>query len=268
MRTVGLWELEKLVAQWRVRAVLAVCLLAPFAFALALRSQSAVPSDTLFGRWVHDSGYAVPLVVLGFAGQWAFPLLTCLVAGDIFASEDHHGTWKTILTRSRSRAVIFGGKVLAAAVFALVVVALAGAASLAAGVLLIGHQPLVALDGSQLTSGRAAELAVWAWLTALPPVLGFTALGVLFSVAARHSAAGILGPVVVGLLMQLSSYVNGVDAVRHALLTTPFDAWHGLATARPYYGPLVEGCAVSAGYALACLAAAYVLFRRRDFGKG
>jgi ABC-2 type transport system permease protein len=271
VRTVYLWELEKLTAQWRVRAVAAICLLAPLAFVLALRAQDTVPSDTLFGRWVHDTGYAVPLVVLGFAGQWGFPLLTSVVAGDIFASEDHHGTWQTILTRSRSRAQIFTGKVLAAATFCVVVVALAGAGSIAAGVLLVGHQPLVALDGSLVPSGRAAGLVVLSWLCALPPALGFTALGVLFSIATRHSAAGITGPALVGLLMQLYASLGGLggpDVVRHALLTTPFDAWHGLVSAAPYYRPLVEGCAVSAGYTAVCLAAGYLLLRRRDFTKG
>jgi ABC-2 type transport system permease protein len=268
VRTVYLWELEKLTAQWRIRAVAAVCLLAPFAFVLALKTQDTVPSDTLFGRWVHDTGYAIPLVVLGFAGQWAFPLLTCVVAGDIFASEDHHGTWQTILIRSRTRAQIFIGKVLAAATFTVVVVALAGAGSIAAGVLLVGHQPLVALDGTLVSSGRAAELATLSWLCVLPPALGFTALGVLFSIATRHSAAGVMGPVLLGLLMQLYAYVDALDVIRHALLTTPFDAWHGLMFATPYYGPLVEGCAVSAVYAVVCLVAGYLLLRRRDFTKG
>jgi ABC-2 type transport system permease protein len=267
-RVVYLWELEKLTAQWRIRVVAAICLLAPFAFVLALRAQDTVPSDTLFGRWVHDTGYATPLVVLGFAGQWAFPLLTCLVAGDIFAAEDHHGTWKTILTRSRSRAQIFAGKVLAAATFSVVVVALTGAGSIAAGVLLIGHQPLVALDGTLIPSGHAAELAVLAWVTVLPPALGFTALGILFSIATRHSAAGIGAPVVIGLLMQLYAYIDAVDVIRHLLLTTPFVAWHGLLNSRPYYRPLLEGCLVSAVYLAVCLVAGYLLFRRRDVTKG
>jgi ABC-2 type transport system permease protein len=101
------WEITKLVAQARTRASLTVCLIAPFIFVFLLDRQDRVPKDTLFGRFVHDSGYATPLVLLGFAAQWVFPLLTSLVAGDIFASKDQHGTWKTILTRSHSRTQIF-----------------------------------------------------------------------------------------------------------------------------------------------------------------
>ncbi len=47
-----------------------------------------------------------------------FPLITALVAGDIFASEDHNGTLKTVLTRSLERWQIFAGKALAAATYA------------------------------------------------------------------------------------------------------------------------------------------------------
>lgn len=267
-RTVYLWELEKLTAQWRIRAVLVLCLVAPFLFALGLRAQDTLPSDTLFGRWAHDSGFAVPLVVLGFAGQWALPLLVCLVAGDIFSSEDHHGTWKTILTRSRTRGQVFAGKTLAAVTYSAVVVLLLGAGSLAAGVLVIGHQPLVGLSGQEIGAGRAAGIVVESWLYMLLPCLAFTALGVFFSLATRHSAAGIGAPAVLGLLLQLVSLVDGLGPVRRLLPTTAFDAWHGLTTAPAFHRPLVSGAYVSAGCAVVFLAAGHLLMLRRDFTKG
>ncbi|MFJ5721297.1 ABC transporter permease [Streptomyces sp. NPDC093149] len=267
-RTVYLWELEKLTAQWRIRAVLVLCLAAPFLFALGLRAQDTLPSDTLFGRWAHDSGFAVPLVVLGFAGQWALPLLVCLVAGDIFSSEDHHGTWKTILTRSRTRGQVFAGKTLAAITYSAAVVLLLGAGSLAAGVLVIGHQPLVGLSGQEIGAGRAAGIVVESWLYMLLPCLAFTALGVFFSLATRHSAAGIGAPAVLGLLLQLVSLVDGLGPVRRLLPTTAFDAWHGLTTDPAFHRPLVTGAYVSAGCAVVFLAAGHLLMLRRDFTKG
>ena len=90
------WEMSKLAAQLRSRATLAFCLLAPIAVVLILKGQQPPPKDTLFGRYIHSTGLAVPLLMLGFATQWILPLLTAIVAGDIFASEDHHGTWKTV----------------------------------------------------------------------------------------------------------------------------------------------------------------------------
>lgn len=266
--TVYVWELEKLTAQLRVRIAAAACLAGPFAFGAALKVQDTVPADTLLGRWVHFTGFAVPLVVLTFVAQWALPLMIALVAGDIFATEDHHGTWKTLLTRSCGRSRLFWGKVLAAATFTVVVVLLLALGSLAAGVLLIGHQPLVSLSGTLIPAGHATGLVLAAWATVLLPAFGFTALGVLFSVATRNGPAGIIGPAVVGLLMQLYSFVNGADVVRHALLTTPFFAWHGLLLQQRDYWPLERGAAVCAAYTAACLAAGWVLLRRRDFTEG
>jgi len=75
---------------------------------------------------VHSSGFAVSLVVMGFAGQWGFPLIAGLVAGDQFASEDRHNTWKTILTRSRTRGELFAGKFLAAVTLLPAILVLAG----------------------------------------------------------------------------------------------------------------------------------------------
>src|SRR5690242_3066048 len=100
MRGILRGELAKLLAQWRVRCAFAVCAIGPLLLAVVLDAQEGLPKDTLFGRHVHESGFAVPLLVLGFAGTWAFPLLTSLVAGDIFAAEDAHGTWQALLTRS------------------------------------------------------------------------------------------------------------------------------------------------------------------------
>ena len=60
----------------------------------------------------------MPLLILGFAGQWVLPLLTALVAGDIFAGEDQMGTWKTVLTRSVSRTQMFWAKTITAIGFA------------------------------------------------------------------------------------------------------------------------------------------------------
>ncbi len=257
-------ELVKLALQRKIQAVLLACVLAPFLFVSILDMQSSLPEDTLFGRWVHTSGLATPLVVLGFVTQWALPALTSIVAGDIFSSEDRYGTWKTILTRSRSRGEIFVAKTLAALLYSLGVVALLGGASLAAGVLLVGRQPLVGLSGTLIGPGHGSVLVLASWGSVLPTALAFTALGLLLSVASRSGPVGIGGPLVVGLLMQLASLSGAADPVRGLLLSVPFNAWHGFFVEHPFYGPFENGLITSLAYFLACLTAAYLVFRRRD----
>jgi ABC-2 type transport system permease protein len=261
------WEITKLAALTRTRAMLAVVVLAPPVVVLVLRGQTP-PADTLFGRYVHASGYAVPLLLLGFATQWIFPLLTSLVAGDIFASEDHLGTWKTVLTRSVSRAQLFWAKTLAAMTFAVVVLALLAASTIVSSLLVVGHQPLIGLTGQTIPSGRALELVVASWATDLPPLIGFTALSVLLSVRTRNPAVGVVGPVVLGFAMALLSSVGGIGLLRQVLLTTPLESWHGLFTTDPFHGPLLWGLAVSAAWTLVCLFFAYTALRRRDITGG
>src|SRR5690349_16568963 len=88
------FELTKLLTQWRVRLVLAACWLGPGSFVAVVSAQSSLPSDTVFGRWMAQTGWAGALVVLSFACSWVLPLVTSLVAGDVFAAEDRYGTWR------------------------------------------------------------------------------------------------------------------------------------------------------------------------------
>lgn len=262
------WETSKLAAQMRARVALLVCLVAPVLIVVIVNGQARPPKDTLFGRHIHESGFAVPLLVLGFAAQWVLPLLTALVAGDIFASEDQHGTWKTVLTRSASRAQLFWAKTITALGFAIGVLVVMAASTIVSSVLIVGHQDLIGLTGQIIPSGSAARLVIASWATTLAPMLGFTCLAILLSVRSRNPAFGIAAPVVIGMVMQLTGSLGGVEAIRPALLTTPFESWHGLLAEHRFYGPLTSGLVVSAGWCLVCLATAFVSLRRRDITGG
>jgi len=262
------WEVVKLAAQIRSRALLAAALVIPIAVVAVLNGQEQPPSDTIYGKLIHLSGYAMPLLMLAFAAQWVLPLLAAVVAGDIFAGEDQHGTWKTILTRSVSRGQIFWAKTLTALGYNLLVLTVFAASTIVSSVLIIGSRPLTGLSGQTIASGHALRLVVLAWVTAIPPIIGFTALALLLSVRTRNPAFGIAAPVVIGFAMQLLGSVSGLDLTRKLLLTTPFEAWHGLFAEHPFIGPLLTGLAVSAGWTVICLGSAYVSVRRRDITGG
>jgi ABC-2 type transport system permease protein len=262
------WETSKLSAQARARFTLLACLLAPILIVVVINGQARPPKDSLFGRYIHASGFAIPLLMLGFAAQWVLPLLTALVAGDIFASEDQHGTWKTVLTRSASRAQLFWAKTITALAFAVCVLVLLAASTILSSVLIVGHQDLTGLTGQVIPSGTAARLVVASWATALAPLLGFTCLAILLSIRTRNPAFGIAAPVVIGMVMQLVGSLGGVDAIRPFLLTTPFESWHGLLAQHPFHSPLLWGLAVCAGWCLVCLTTAYISLRRRDITGG
>ncbi|RYC05543.1 ABC transporter permease [Nocardioides zhouii] len=262
------WETRKLRAQLRSRALLLGALLAPIAVVVVVSAQSRPPKDTLFGRFATENGFAMALLVLGFASQWLLPLVTAVVAGDIFASEDQHGTWKTVLTRSVSRSRLFWAKVLVALGFGLVALVVLAAATIATSALVVGRQPLTGLSGQVVEPHSALLLVAAAWATMVPPLVAFTCVALLFSVWSRNAAVGIAGPVVLGMVMQLVGGLGGIEAVRPLLLTTPFEAWHGLLASPRFTGPLLEGCTTSLVWSVVSLATAFLVLRHRDITGG
>ena len=258
-------ESRKLSRQTPTQVLALACLLGPPAFGAVLRLQGGVPGDALFGVWVHSSGFAVSLVILGFAGSWGFPLVAGVLAGDMFSSEDRYGTWKTLLTRSCSRGEVFVGKVLAAAGFAIAMVAITALASLIAGLIVTGEDPLVSLSGTLLSPGAALGLVLLSWLLCVPAVLGFVGLAVLFSVVTRNGIMGVLGPLLVALAFQLLALIGGGTVLHALLVSSSFDGWHGLFTTPRFFGPLAIGVAVSCVWLGSCLGGAWLILRRRDF---
>ncbi len=258
-------ELRKLTSQLAIRLVALICVLGPFAFAAILKIQTGTPTDTLYGGWVHESGFAVSLVVLTFAGQWGFPVVAGLVAGDVFSSEDRYSTWKLVLTRSCTRAEVFAGKCLAAGTVSVATVALVALSSLAAGLVFIGDQSLVDLGGNLLSPWKLLFLVLVGWLVAVPPTLAFASLAILLSVATRNGIVGVIGPALIALAMQLLLLVGSGVWVHLLLVGSAFLSWHGLFADPSYYGPLLIGIVVSLAWIAASLGIAWSLLRRRDF---
>jgi ABC-2 type transport system permease protein len=259
------FELVKLVSQWRIRLLVLACWIAPGLFVAAVSQQSSLPTDTLFGRWMNATGWAGPLVMLGFAGLYALPLLTSVVAGDVFASEDRLGTWRHLLVAVRSPRRIFVAKALASLTVILVLVAGMAVSSAVGGVVAVGNRQLVGLDGHLLALADAAGQVLLAWVCVLAPTLALAAIGLLGSVALGRSPMGLLLPAVVALAMALAQMLPVPVAVRLALPSYAFIAWNGLFTSPAQLGPLLISIVVSLVWTVTATALAYLLFLRRDF---
>jgi ABC-2 type transport system permease protein len=259
------FELVKLLAQWRIRLVLLACWVGPALLVAVISQQSSLPADTVFGRWMSQTGWAGPLVVLSFSCSWVLPVLTSLVAGDVFATEDRLGTWRHLLVAVRSPRRIFAAKALASLTIILLLVAGLAASGIVGGLAAVGNRPLVGLDGHLLASGQAAGAVLLAWASALAPTLAFAAIGLLGSVALGRSPMGLVMPALLALVLQLAQLLPLPVIVRVALPSYAFSAWRGLFTDPVQAGPLVVGVVVSLAWAVCASALAYVLFIRRDF---
>ena len=259
------FEMRKLMSQWRIRLLFLACWLAPALFVAAVSTQSSLPSDTVFGRWMGQTGWAGPLVVLSLCCSWALPLLTSVVAGDVFAVEDRLGTWRHLLVAVRSPRRIFAAKALASLTLVVLLVVGLAVSAVAGGLVAVGNQPLVGLAGQSMAPGGAAGAVLLAWACALIPTCAFAAVGLLGSVTLGRSPMGLLVPAVLALLLQLAQLLPLPIAVRVALPSYGFLAWRGLFTEPVQTAPLVIGLVVGLLWAVAATALAYRLFLRRDF---
>lgn len=259
------FELVKLLSQWRIRLLLLVCWLGPAAFVAVVSLQSSLPTDTVFGRWMNATGWAGSLVVLDFASTWALPLLTSLVAGDVFAVEDRLGTWRHLLVAVRSPRRIFVAKSLASLTVILLLVIGLTASGIAGGLAAVGDGQLIGLDGRVIAPADAAGTVLLAWACALAPTLAFAAVGLLGSIVLGRSPMGLLMPALLALVLQLAQLLPLPAAVRLALPSEGFLAWRGLFTSPAQTGPFLIGLVVSLAWAVVATALAYRLFLRRDF---
>jgi ABC-2 type transport system permease protein len=262
------FELVKLFSQWRIRLLVLACWVAPAVFVALVSQQTSLPTDTLFGRWMHATGWAGALVMLGFSGTWALPLVTSVVAGDVFATEDRLGTWRHLLVAVRSTRRIFVVKALASLTVILLLVVGLACSSAVGGIAAVGNRPLVGLDGHVLAPADAGGKILLAWVCVLAPTLALAAIGLLGSIALGRSPMGLLLPAVVALAMQLAQMLPLPVAVRLALPGYAFFAWTGLFASPLQLGPLLIGVGVSLVWAVSATALAYLLFVRRDFTSG
>jgi ABC-2 type transport system permease protein len=262
--TVYRWELRKLRSQKRTYLGLGAAALVPIIFVVALATRGGGPNDVAFGRYVHDTGLAIPLVLLLFGSVWMFPLITALVAGDIVAAEDRNDTLKTILTRSVERHQVFAGKILATFTYAVAAIAITGVVSLSAGILASGFNSIVSLSGTRISATEGLGLVGASLLVYLIPIVAIACIGLLFSTLFRNSAAAIVGTLMFSLLVQLVGILPGLEGLGPYLLSTQFNAWQGLLRSPIDWAPIVRALWVCALYGIPALVAAGLVFLRRD----
>lgn len=262
------WELLKLRAQKRTYLGLGSAVVVPVIFLVALAANGGGPEEVPFGRYVTETGLAIPPVLLLFSSIWLFPLIVSLVAGDIVANEDGNGTLKTILTRSADRQQIFLAKLLASFSYAVAALLLFVATGLLLGGLRYGFDPLTSLSGTRIETGRGLLLLGGVVLAYLLPVFAIASIALLLSTVTRNSAAAVVGALMLSLVMQIVGVISGLDALRPYLLSTQFDAWQGLLREPVDWAPIVRSAWVCALYAVPSLAAALLVFMRRDVTGG
>ena len=258
-------ERRKLSSQLAIRLLVVVCVLLPVVAAGLIKLTRSSPADTLYGGWVQSSGFALSLFILSFAAAYGLPVIAAVVGGDLFSSEDRHGTWKLVLTRSCTREELFAGKLLAGAAFTVGFLLLTATAAVVAGAVFVGPHALVSLSGTTMSAGEALGLVVASWLVCLLPTLAFASLAALLSIATRNGIAAVLVTFLVALAVQLLLLIGSGVWAHMLLIGSASTTWRPLFLDHSYYGQLLIGLAVSVVWIALTTLAAWQILRRRDF---
>jgi ABC-2 type transport system permease protein len=260
------WELYKLLRQRRTLFGLGATALVPVLFvaALEITRQGPPEGEAPFATQLLENGLVVPLVTLAFATFVLLPLVIAFVAGDAIAGEVLGGTLKTILSRSVGRTELFFSKAAAIALYCIAAPAILAAVGLAAGYLAGGFEPLAGPGGAPISVGRGIAL-VWggAGLVSVP-LMALAAFAILLSVTTQNSLGAGVGAVILVLLLRLASGLGLAGPLEPFLLTNQFEAWLNLARDPIAWEPIVRSLLVSLVWGAASLAAAWLIFVRRD----
>ena len=189
-------------------------------------------------------------------------MITALVAGDIVSSEDANNTLKMILTRSTTRSTIYWAKTLAAATYAVALLAVLFATAIIGSLLAWGtargHPPRRYAH----RGGHALGLALLAYATYLLPLAVLVGVAVFLSTVTRNSAAAIVGTVIFSLAFQGVAALPGIKQADNWLLPKQFQAWEALfGQAGESIGRAALMCAL---YTLVPLLVGWAVFARRD----
>lgn len=230
-----------------------------------LEVSAAVPSEfVVAGKTV--TALFLAHAVMGPALLVLMPLLVAVVAGGLVAGERQTGTLRTLLVRPVRRGAVLGAKLVAAWSYAVGLTLLLGLTALAVGRLVFGWGDLVILRGG---------------LTIFDPRLGFIRLAEGYALAA--AAMGVVATLALTLstifdnamtaaglavaVLLVSGVVGGLpyfDRLQPHLLTTHLDAYRYVFDATINHAELMRSALYLAGYALALLIIALLVFDRRD----
>jgi ABC-2 type transport system permease protein len=267
--TVYRWELRKLASQKRTYLGFGLAIILPLIFVIVQSVRNHRDhGENIFATQITHSGLATPVLMLLFLSVFMLPLIASLVAGDILAAEDSNGTLKTILTRSVDRGQVFAAKALTALTYAAIAVFLSAAVATLAGVAAWGYSSITTYSGTVVSASEGLLLVFAANACYLIPLFAVASIGVLLSTATRNSAASVVGALGVTILLAIIGQIPGLEGIRPYLLTEQYEAWHGLLRTPTNWAPIGHSAWVCALYAGPALAAAYLVFLRRDVAGG
>jgi ABC-2 type transport system permease protein len=196
------------------------------------------------------------------------PLLISFVAGDQLAGEATAGTYRLILIRPVSRTRVFFMKYLTSLIYTAVFVVFLGLLSVGLAWILLGGGELLVFDrgitllprddvGWRFLAGYL--LAIWSMITV-------ASLAVFFSSFVENAIGPIVATMGVLIVSQIIVFIplEFFEAIRPHLFASYLNLWQKVFADPVAWPEIITGSLYLGGSSLAFMAAAWLIFVRRD----
>jgi ABC-2 type transport system permease protein len=250
----------------RTQIALAFMVLLPLILWLAftLGSSDAGPSASSFIDLAQSSAANFAMVTLFFSSSFLLIVVVSLFFGDTVASEASWSSLKYLLALPVPRMRLLRQKlVVAAALSAAAIVILVGVAAIV-GVLAYGTGPLSTPTGETF-SGTTVWVRVALVTVAMSAQLAWVAgLAFLMTVATNVPLGAVGTAVLLSIVSQILDQITALGDLRNWLPTHFSFAWTGAMVEPIDWFSMTRGAFQSVTYAAVFIAAAFLVFRRKD----
>jgi ABC-2 type transport system permease protein len=261
-------EWIKALRRWRTYLIAAALGGVPVLIVLAVKLSPPTPSASEdappFLLQIVHNGLFAPLTGLAVVQPFFMSLALGLFAGDAIAGEAQSGTLRSLLVRPVGRARLVLSKY-AAAMTLLGVLLLGVIASGAVfGGIVFGFGPLPTLSGSSLSVAQASLRIFAAGGYILLAAAGITAVGIFVSTLTDSGPGATVATVILAITSQILDNIPSLRTIHAYLPTHGWLAYTDLFRFPVDWAGMRAGLVVSGAYAMVFLAAALLVFGRKD----
>lgn len=259
-------ELARQLHRRRTQIALGFMVLLPLilAAAFAIGSDNAGPSASSFIDLAQSSAANFVMVSLFFSSSFLLIVVVSLFFGDTVASEASWSSLKYLLAMPVPRLRLLRQKLVVAAFLSLAAVGILVIVAALVGLLAYGSGPLTTPTGVTFTGGETwwrVGLVVASMLGQLAWVAG---LAFLMTVATDVPLGAVGTAVLLSIVSQILDQITALGALRDWLPTHFSFAWTGAMVDPVSWFDITRGTFQSVAYAAVFVAAAFVVFRRKD----
>jgi ABC-2 type transport system permease protein len=249
------------VRTWVFAVGLAALAILPVVF---LPSSNSGDGGPPFLEFIRRSGLFAGLTAVALIQPFFLPLGTGLLAGESIAAEASNGTLRYLVVRPVARArlvLVKYGAVVAQVGLAVLWVAVVG---LIAGTVAFGVGELPTLSGTTLGPAQGLLRIAIAAAYVLLGMTGLAAIGVFFSSLTDSGPGATVATVAVAIGSQVLDSLSALHVIHPYLLSHQWLAFVDLFRSPIEWSGMARGCVLAAAYTGVFLAAALVVFRRKD----